>query len=161
MPLISQAEFARQQGVSKPYITKLIKKGVIKLRNKKVDTEQAVAAIKANAEPSTALRTESPPEVISPPANAGGPVDFVTARTMREAFKAKLAKLEYEEKSGTLTSVSQVKDDAFKAGRIIRDELLAMPDRLCDVLAAEEDPRTIREVLFAELENVLTRISKP
>ena len=50
-----------------------------------------------------------------------------------------MAQLEYEEKSGTLTDTAKVKQDAFKVGRIIRDELLAIPDRMADVLAAEDD----------------------
>ncbi len=160
MALITQAEFARQLEVSKPYIHKLVKKGIIKLRNGKVDTEQALAAMKANADPANALREESPAEVIPAGGNAAGAVDFVTARTMREAFRAKLAKLEYEEKSGKLTDAGKVRNDAFKAGRIIRDELLAIPDRLADVLAAEDDPGSVRQIIFEELEKVLNRISK-
>ncbi len=160
MALITQAEFARQLEVSKPYIHKLVKKGIIKLRNGKVDTEQALAAMKANADPANALREESPSEVIPAVGNTAGAVDFVTARTMREAFRAKLAKLEYEEKSGKLTDAGKVRNDAFKAGRIIRDELLAIPDRLADVLAAEDDPGSVRQIIFEELEKVLNRISE-
>lgn len=163
MALITQAEFSRQIGVSKPYIHKLVKKGIIRLRDGKVDTEQAQAAMKANADPANVLREDSPPEVIpaaGSAGSAGGGVDFITARTMREAFRAKLAKLEYEEKSGKLTDAARVRNDAFKAGRIIRDELLAISDRLADVLAAEDDPATVRKVIFDELELVLNRISK-
>lgn len=160
MALISQAEFSRQIGVSKPYIHKLVKKGIIKLRNGKVDTEQAMEAMKANADPANLLREENPPEVIPAGGNAAGSVDFITARTMREAFKEKLAKLEYEEKSKKLTDASKVRNDAFKAGRIIRDELLAIPDRLADVLAAEDDPGSVRQIIFEELEKVLQRISE-
>jgi len=160
MALITQAEFSRQIGVSKPYIHKLVKKGIIRLRDGKVDTEQARAAMKANADPASLLREDSPPEVIPAAGSAAGGVDFITARTMREAFRAKLAKLEYEEKSGKLTDAARVRNDAFKAGRIIRDELLAIPDRLADVLAAEDDPATVRKIIFDELELVLNRISK-
>ncbi len=137
MALISQAEFARQQGFTKGYVTKLIKKGIVKLKNGKVDSVQAGQAMKANADPVTLIRSDQPSESDIVPSQPGA-VDFVTARTMREAFKAKMAKLEYEEKSGTLTDASRVKQDAFKAGRIIRDELLAIPDRMADVLAAED-----------------------
>ena len=161
MALITQAEFARQLEVSKPYIHKLVKKGIIKLRNGKVDTEQALASMKANADPANLLREESPSTTAPVPAggNPAGAVDFVTARTMREAFKAKLAQLEYEEKSKKLTDASKVSADAFKAGRLLRDELLAIPDRLADVLAAEDDPGEVQKVLLEELELVLNRIS--
>ncbi len=159
MALVSQAEFARQQGFTRGYVTKLIKKGVIQLKKGKVDSAQAERAMKANADPVTLIRSEENTDLISPQGQPGA-VDFVTARTMREAFKAKLAKLEYEEKSGTLTDAAKVRQDAFKTGRIIRDELLAIPDRMADVLAAEEDPATVRQIIVDELELVLNRISK-
>ena len=104
------------------------------------------------------IRTDQATEIA--PAQPGA-VDFVTARTMREAFRAKMAKLEYEEKSGTLTEAAKVKQDAFKAGRIIRDELLAIPDRMADVMAAEHDPRKVRELLQEELEAILNAMALP
>lgn len=156
MALMSQAEFARQQGFTRGYVTKLIKKGIIRLSNGKVDSVQAQQAMKANADPVSLIRSDQTTEIA--PAQPGA-VDFVTARTMREAFRAKMAKLEYEEKSGTLTDAAKVKQDAFKAGRIIRDELLAIPDRLADVLAAEDDPATVRRIICDELELVLRRLS--
>lgn len=157
MALMSQAEFARQQGFTKAYVTKLIKKGIVKLKNGTVDSAQAEQAMRANADPVSLIRSGQATELA--PAQPGA-IDFVTARTMREAFRSKMAKLEYEEKSGTLTEAAKVKQDAFKAGRIIRDELLAIPDRLADVLAAEDDPTTVRQLIFDELEIVLNRISR-
>ena len=156
MALMSQAEFARQQGFTKGYVTKLIKKGIVKLKHGKVDSHQAQQAMKANADPVSLIRSDQTTELAPP---QPGAVDFVTARTMREAFRAKMAKLEYEEKSSTLTDAAKVKQDAFKAGRIIRDELLAIPDRLADVLAAEDDPATVRRIVCDELELVLRRLS--
>ena len=155
MALISQAEFARQQGFTKGYVTKLIKKGIVKLKNGKVDSVQAQQAMKANADPVTLIRSDQSTD-LSP--TQPGAVDFVTARTMREAFKAKMAKLEYEEKSGTLTDAAKVKQDAFKAGRIIRDELLAIPDRMADVLAAEDNPYEVTKLLREEIEQALSAL---
>ncbi|WP_067582369.1 hypothetical protein [Endozoicomonas ascidiicola] len=156
MALISQAEFARQQGFTRGYVTKLIKKGIVKLKNGKVDSIQAEQAMRANADPVTLIRSDQSTDLTQ---TQPGAVDFVTARTMREAFKAKMAKLEYEEKSGTLTDAAKVKQDAFKAGRIIRDELLAIPDRMADVLAAEDDPRQVGKLLLEELEAILNQLS--
>ncbi len=159
MALISQAEFARQQGWSRPYVSKLVKKGVIRLKKGKVDTRQALAAIKSSAEPSTVLRQDQPAEVIpAKPDSTQGAVDFVTARTMREAFRAKLAKLEYEQKAGQLTDADKVRNDAFRTGRMIRSELFAIPARMADVLAAEEDPSKIRSLLTDEIEVILNRL---
>ncbi|WOG29465.1 hypothetical protein [Endozoicomonas sp. 8E] len=58
MALISQAEFARQQGFTKGYVTKLIKKGIVKLKHGRVDSVQAEQAMKANADPLTLIRSD-------------------------------------------------------------------------------------------------------
>ncbi|USE38040.1 hypothetical protein [Endozoicomonas sp. SCSIO W0465] len=164
MALLTQAEFARQQGFTRGYVTKLINKGIIKLVNKKVDSAAAIKAIEKNTDPSkhrpSKAKQISQPAEILPAGGQPGAVDFVTARTMREAFRAKLAKLDFEERSGQLTDATKVKNDAFKAGRIIRDELLAIPDRLADVLAAEDDAGEVRKIIFEELELVLNRLCK-
>ncbi|WP_419835375.1 hypothetical protein [Endozoicomonas atrinae] len=162
MKLLSQSEFARRQGWSRQYVGKLVKSGKITLVNGKVDPEQAQAAIKAQSEPSTELRAKSQSGTILPasPTDSRQAVDFVTARTMREAFKAKMAKMEYEEKAGKLTDASKVREEAFRAGRIVRDSLLGIPDRLSDVLAAENDPAQVRQLLMGEFENILQALSQ-
>ncbi len=162
MALLSQSEFARRQGWSRQYVAKLVKSGKITLHNGKIDQKQALAAINATSEPSTALRSTSKSETNLPsvPNDSRQAVDFVTARTMREAFKAKMAKMEYEEKAGKLTDASKVKAEAFRAGRIVRDALLGIPDRLSDVLAAEQDPVQIRRLLNDELETILSELSQ-
>ena len=45
-----------------------------------------------------------------------------------------------------------------KAGKMVRDGLLALPDRLVDLLAAESDPATVRKTLLDELEEVLNKL---
>ncbi len=161
MKLLSQSEFAKRQGWSRQYVGKLVGSGKIRLVNGKIDPEQAMAAIKAQSEPSNELRTQTKSETFLPSASTDSrqAVDFVTARTMREAFKAKMAKMEYEEKAGKLTDASKVKADAFRAGRIVRDSLLGIPDRLSDVLAAEQDPVQVRKLLIDELETILNELS--
>lgn len=140
---------------------KLVKSGKITLVNGKIDTEQALSAIKAQSEPATELRAKPRGETVIPsaPSDARQAVDFITARTMREAFKAKMAKMEYEEKAGKLTDASQVREEAFRAGRIIRDSLLGIPDRLSDVLAAEDNPVKVRQLLMDEFDAILNELS--
>ncbi|MET4695015.1 hypothetical protein [Endozoicomonas lisbonensis] len=161
MALLSQSEFAKRQGWSRQYVGKLVRSGKITLINGKIDSERALAAIKAQSEPSTELRTRPRSEAVLPsaPTDSRQAVDFVTARTMREAFRAKMARMEYEEKAGKLTDASKVKADAFRAARIVRDALLGLPDRLSDILAAENDPAEIRQLLIVELEALLNELS--
>ena len=153
---ISQAEFARRNGWSKQYVAKLVKQGRIQLEGGKIDPVAAKRAIDQLAEPSTALRETTD---VSTPTDSRRAVDYATARTMREAFRAKMAKLDYEEREGKLVDARKVRDDAFQTGRMVRDGVLAIPDRMADVLAAESDPAKVRQLLIDELETVLEKLS--
>ena len=53
-----------------------------------------------------------------------------------------------------------MREDAFQAGRIVRDAILGLPDRLADVLAAENDPANIQRLLRDELEVALERLAE-
>ena len=61
---VSQSEFARRQGWSRQYVGKLVKSGKITLVNGKIDTEQALSAIKAQSEPATELRAKPRGETV-------------------------------------------------------------------------------------------------
>ncbi|MGI9278091.1 MAG: hypothetical protein ACR2PX_00415 [Endozoicomonas sp.] len=161
MALISQSEFAKRQGWSRQYVAKLVKSGKIRLHNGKVEPNEALKEIQAQAEPSTVLRKSQSQAGSVPvaPTDSRQAVDFVTARTMREAFRAKMAKMEYEKETGKLTDASKVREDAYRAGRMVRDALLGIPDRLSDVLAAEQDPERVRQLLFGEIESALEQLS--
>ncbi|WP_252177205.1 hypothetical protein [Endozoicomonas sp. 4G] len=161
MTLISQSEFAKRQGWSRQYVAKLVKSGKIRLHKGKINPDEALKAIQAQAEPSTVLRKPpvSADSLPVAPTDSRQAVDFVTARTMREAFRAKMAKMEYEEKAGKLTEASKVREDAYRAGRMLRDALLGIPDRLADVLAAEEDSMAVRQLLENEIEQALEKLA--
>ena len=163
---ITQAEFARRNGWSKQYVAKLVKQGRIQLEGGKIDPVAAKRAIDQLAEPSTALRelpsntpesnrTDAP---VSGPADSRKAVDYATARTMREAFRAKMAKLDYEEREGKLVEARKVYEEGFQTGRQVRDALLGIPDRLADILAAETDPSQIRRIMFEEMEQALQKL---
>lgn len=72
-----------------------------------------------------------------------------------------MTKMEYEQKAGKLTDASKVRNDAFQAARMVRDALLGIPDRQADVLAAESDPKKVRQLLMDELETILNELSNP
>ena len=166
MALVSQSEFAKRNGWTRQYVSKLVRQGRIRLENGKVNEIAALRALKADAEPSTVLREKVPekrsltPAVSSPaPMESRPSVDYLTARTMREAYRAKMTRMEYEQKQGKLTDAARVREDAFQAGRIVRDAILALPDRLADILAAENNPGKVHQLLRDELELALEQLS--
>ncbi len=162
---VSQAEFARRNGWSKQYVAKLVKQGRIKLEGGKIDPVAAKRAIDQLAEPSTALRDKpvqgrTPIPASTAPTDSRKAVDYASARTMREAYKAKMAKLDYEEREKQLVDARKVREEAFQTGRLVRDALLGIPDRMADILAAENDPSQVRIKLYNEIEAALQSLSE-
>jgi phage terminase Nu1 subunit (DNA packaging protein) len=95
------------------------------------------------------------------PAGASG---FAKAKAVRETFQAKLAQLEYEEKSGKLISTEKVRIAQFTQGQLIREAVLNMPDRIAAQLAAELgreiSAHVVRTVMDTELRNILIEVAK-
>ena len=63
------------------------------------------------------------------------------SRQIKELYDAKMVKLDYEKAIGTLVEKSDVGKEAFRTGRIVRDTLMGLPDRLASVLASKTDQK--------------------
>jgi len=74
---------------------------------------------------------------------------------VRENYLARLAKIEFEERSGKLVSRDEVQVAAFNKFRTFRDGMLNIPDRVAAVLAAESDPARVHEILATEIRKAL------
>lgn len=86
---------------------------------------------------------------------------YAQSRAVREAYQARLAKLEYEQKSGKLVDADQVKASAFKTARTVRDGLLNLPDRIAHELAHETDATRVHARLSTEIRTVLEALAQP
>lgn len=147
-------QYAKHRGVSHQAVMRALKEGRIsKEADGSIDPEKADAEWEQNTDfsrnPDKARRTvrgESQP--------ASGP-DYNVSRAVREAYTARLAKLEYEEKTGTLVKADEVKLRWFNTLRIVRDRMLQMPDRLAATFAAEMDPLKIKTEMDAEIRRIL------
>lgn len=73
-----------------------------------------------------------------------GAAQYTKARAVREHYQARLAKIEYEEKVGTLVSKDEVKIAQFNIDRQRRDAMLNLADRTCAAIAAE-----VKDILLA------------
>lgn len=76
-----------------------------------------------------------------------------------KAYQVKLAKLEFDEKSGKLVDAEAVKRESFRVARATRDALMSIPDRLAPELAGETDQFTIRKRLEDEIRQALQNLS--
>ena len=160
---LSISAYAAHRGVSRVSVHNALKAGRIeKEPDGTIDVAKADAAWKRNTSPAQKRKTEkdvAPASVaerpVDPPIINSGP-SFAQSRAIREAYNARLAKLSYEEKSGSLVKIELVKVAWFNTLRVLRDRLLNMPDRMAPLLSAETDPKAIRDLLDKELRQVLT-----
>lgn len=85
---------------------------------------------------------------------------LVVSKTIEAAYKAQLARIEFEEKSGGLIDAEKVKKQAFQIARLTRDAMLAIPDRVSAEIAGFTDAFQIHQRLNAEIRGAIEEISK-
>lgn len=172
MGAVSFREYARQRGISAAAVSKAVKEGrlihgvVLDDAGKKcidpdiADAEWAAMTDNTRGAPSHAKpRGHGVSTVVQPAAAvADEPPKFMESKAKREAFMAELARLEYEEKSGKLVQVEDVKRESFRVARIVRDSMLNIPDRVAAELAAETDPFRVQQRLAQEIRLALTEL---
>ena len=156
MALISQAEWARRQGFSKQYVGKLIKLGKIKLTDGKIEEYTANAEL------------ESQRNVDLPQHRKGGGTYFVQddihkllvkTKLKNEIEKGKLLEARVKAETGELVHIDEVRSTFYAKGRIVRDGILNIPDRISSLLATIDDASQIHEILTQELRTVLEELS--
>lgn len=156
MAMVSASEFARQMGVTPEAVRYAIKAGRVKSW-KEVDGKFRIDAEKAKAEwiANTQKRTPIQEEM----RGVQGP-SINQSRTILEAYRAKMAKVEYDEKVGTLVLADTVKRQAFASAREARDRLMNIPDRVAGLVAAESSERACHDILMKEIRAVCEELSR-
>ena len=163
--LMTKSEYAKHRGVSKPYITKLAKNGVLVLRGSKVDVRASDTVLDDKP-----VDDVDPPTPMQQPVGAAPPLrpvegqgqggaSFGQARTIEMVFRAKLRRLEYETKQGKLIEAEVYRKASADAFRTFRDGLLGLPDRLATTIAAESDPKKVHLALKTEISRELEAAS--
>jgi len=165
MPVVSLRAYAKHRGVTLKAVQKAIQSGRIRTTSDgKIDVDQADADWVRNTGPRQATiatsspaprRAQTPAETPRPEPAAAGPLDYARARAVRENYLARLAKIEFEERSGKLVNRDEVQVAAFNKFRTFRDGMLNIPDRVAAVLAAESDPARVHEILATEIRKAL------
>lgn len=168
---VTRAEFARSQGWSRSYVTRLDKDGrlVLDQTGKRVLVAETLARIEETADPSKvgvaarhatarhATPTKEAEEPATPATRAGSA--YQAARALRERFEALRAKLEYERLAGRSCDITDVQRAGAFAGAQLRSTLEALPVRLAHELASISDPDRIEALLTECFEQVLRDIS--
>lgn len=158
--LLSLREYARLRGVSLFTVQAAIRDGRITTTlgpdgKPKIDPATADPEFVANTDPSKQGRKAKKTYEEGEPA----PNSFLAHRTSKEGYQSKLRRLEYLEKRKKLLPASEVKAEAFRLARTVRDSLLNIPDRLAGILAAETDPHKVHLLLTDELTKALEALA--
>lgn len=172
--LASPTEYAALRGVSAAAVSKAAKEG--RLRNSLVRGKsgriEKIDVILANTEweqntdlSKVRFKNRQPIEAPVPPPAAPAPMNLElplpeapSARDSRhnyELYKSKLARLEYEQKSGRLVEADAVKDEAYKLARGLRDALMNIPDRLATEIVGMSDAHAIHQRISDEIRMAL------
>lgn len=123
------------------------------------DWEQSTRMEAADAEPARSDLPRVQSSSHGPTDNVHGGPSYGQSRAVREAYQARLARLDYEERTGQLVRIDQIRVRAFQKTRQVRDRLLTIPRRISAELAADADPRSIEERLDEELRTALEDLS--
>jgi hypothetical protein len=153
MSLISQSEWARRQGFSKQHANNLVREGKIKLVNGMIDEDGANAVLTKTHDPALPLR------------RSGGQREdmhdlLVKTKLKNEIERGKILEAKAKAEIGRLVSLEDVKKVAFARGRIIRDGMMNIPDRVSSLLANENNAAKIHEILSREIRTVLEELSR-
>src|SRR5205823_3589639 len=172
---MSLRAYARHRGVSLRAVQKAIRSERIRVREDgRVDAASADAEWARNTgprpqttprpvtqplRPAAEHRTAATPatarEHTEPAPKLESGLEYSKARAIRESYLARLAKIDFEERSGKLVSSDEVQVAAFNRFRQFRDHMLNISDRLAAVLAAESNPGRVHELLAAEIRKAL------
>ncbi len=165
---ISQSEYARRKDVSRQYVNKLVQQGKIPTDEKKrIDPDVADSVLAQLADPARRLNDDEndpiPAEGFDA-ADAGEPqtnghTSFAKFRSAREAYQAKLAQLDYEERAGKLVKKEEVEREAFDISRLLRDIFLSIPQEVAGTVVGMTDEKEIAKFLRLKIRDALMEAS--
>ena len=161
---LSIRAYARHLGVTEAAVRKAIRQGrVSKGKNGKINPKTADKEWGQNTDPAQikAVFSEEKPDYSqnSIPNATNGP-SYQQSRAIKEAYGAKLLRLQFEKESKKLISIDDVKVSAFNAARMTRDRILNIPDRVIPQLVGKTNIFEMKEILKAELIKALEELSK-
>ena len=179
---LSIRAYAQHRGVSHTAVAKAIKAGRISVEpDGKIDPAKADAQWARNTLPSQNLNTGaskpaakvattavstpvSTREVQVPLETRAAAPDYQTSRAIREACAARLAKLEFEERTGKLLNADEVKVKHFNLARLLRDRIQQIPRKLAPqivaAVVAQPDQRVVEDLLMEAIREALEELSR-
>lgn len=179
---LSIRAYAQHRGVSHTAVAKAIKAGRIsKEPDGTIDPAKADTQWERNTLPSQTLDTGaskltqkvatlavstpvSSREAQAPLETRAAAPDYQTSRAIREAYAARLAKLEFEERTGKLLNADEVKVKQFNLARLLRDRIQQIPRKVAPQIVAavvvQPDQRVVEDLLMEAIREALEELSR-
>ncbi len=154
MVKVTQAEWAREKGFSRQYVCSLAKKGIVELKDGLIDPEQANEAVAAIRDPNQPLRRKNNLEREEKLSTI-----LLKTRIKNETERGKLLEAKVKAEVGKFVSIEEVKTEAFNVARVVRNNLLNIPNRVSALLASLSDTEKIHMALTEEITNSLQELS--
>jgi hypothetical protein len=162
---MSLCEYARHRGCDKKAVQFAVeRKRITRNEDGTIDSDRADQEWEENTLHSQARYGPKPPR--SRPSHREAPGgghahslaeeprlggNFQNARAVREIYEARLKKLSFEQKQGTLLPRAEVEAATRNTFQIFREAMLNIPSRVAGQLAAESDALKIHEMLEMEI----------
>lgn len=170
--------YAQHRGVSHEAVRKAIAAGRIqKEADGSIDPAKADAQWQRHTRPaplssakSVATRVATPVATSRPSSAAPTPaagdeargVDYHKARAVRETYSARLAKLEFEERTGKLISKDEVDIKYFQLARQLRDRMQQIPRKVAPeivaLVVADPDVRGVADLIDRAIHQALEEL---
>lgn len=169
----SQAELARDLGVSRQAVSDLVKRQILSVdADGKIDVDQARQHIAERVRPSAKTAATAAPRPSTSPAAVSAPpaqdtiTSYHVAKTLREAAEANIAQLKLKRLLAELVDRETAVQATFTAFRTLRDNLNYLPRRISSQVATLTSARdvqlaleeAIRETLAAFKDRVMPQL---
>ena len=167
---VSVNQYSKIRGCSVGVVQNAIKTERIKthdvLGKKMINVAEANLDWEANTDPSFAERRQdkganSEPDITRPqPTRKSNYPSFQESRAIREAYSARITKLEYEEKTTKLVELERIKEINFDIARRVRNAILNVPGNINAEVASEVDPHKCETIIYNALADALELATK-
>lgn len=150
MTKMSVSDYAKHRGVTHHAVQKAISSGRIQGAKTGKSKNAKVMVDKEAADATWDKNKSLPNQGNGQPQSSDGAV-YSKARAAREAFNAKLAEIEYREKSGQVVDTDKAKILFFNIAKTVQQNILNIPDRISAIVAAENNPKVVHDIISHEL----------
>jgi hypothetical protein len=104
--------------------------------------------------PDNGTELPEPPNTRQPHPEGGGP-SLAQAKRAKAVYEAELTRLELQREKKELISADEVRQEAARLARQVRDLLLIIPGRNAAKVATMQDQEEVRALLQGEIESAL------